>query len=312
MRRIISIVTLAIVALGVGAWAHASATLKISNDSAQNIINLLVSADREIFYRLDLAPQSSAEVENPVVTGNARVDTGLELWFFEQIPFGECKAVKFESHEAPVAILEKDFGTSITMQGKMQSLVPPDDSAALCELTNFRPNMPMSDVCHILPDNTPVDDNGSYLAGIGFANLPWAGRLAPGTGPQHYLEHMELRRPFSEADVQTVLNHLREMGYAPWQLDFPRAELDFADMPDNNPADHLKELDEVLSKYLNQCARKGARCPAGSLMFAPAGSLDTLANADDPRVDAQLFTLTLKPAAGELLLDVAAYPAEGK
>ncbi len=60
---------------------------------------------------------------------------------------------------------------------------------------------------------------------------------------------------------------------------------------------------------LEQALRRFLRTGRGeaNIMLAPMAELPALADADGPRADVQLFTLTLRPDSGTLLVDVAAY-----
>ena len=60
-------------------------------------------------------------------------------------------------------------------------------------------------------------------------------------------------------------------------------------------------LDQTLRRFLT--AGRGE----ASFMLAPAAELPALTEADAPRADVQIFTITLRPDAGTLLVDLAAY-----
>ena len=68
-------------------------------------------------------------------------------------------------------------------------------------------------------------------------------------------------------------------------------------------AQHRQMLQQILDYFL--AAGQGE----ATIMLAPAAMLPNLADADTPRQDVQLFTLTLRPASKNLIVDVAAYQA---
>lgn len=298
-----------LVCLAAPKMGHAAA-LTIFNKTDREIINILAmprSEKEDFFIRLDLPPGEKAQVENPGGQAELRADTGLELLYFGNVLFNGVKLLTFSDAASPKLLVDYGDGHSSVIAGKSVPLVPGKGERPVCELDHFRPNMPMRDVCKIIPGNTPLDDNGAYLTGLGFGGLAWAGRLGPehAAAPENaLLEHMELRRPFVAGDIYLLLNHLFQQGYVPWQAEFPDAELDFADMPDKNPADRRKSLLDVLNRYLENLPRQSSQA---SIMLAPADILDALANADAPERDVQLFTLLLKPKLGTFMLDVSAY-----
>lgn len=287
--------------------------LTIRNDSLREIINILIQEKSgtetvEHFIRLDLEPGGTAKVENPGNIIDIRVDTGLELVSFADVPLQGAKTLTLSGASCQDLQISCDKGVVHNAQGTIKSLVPARGEEIVCELSKFRPKMPMSEVCRIIPAKTPQDDNGSLLTGLGFAGLLWAGRLAPAAGTGRLedlqLEHMELRRSFLRSDIETLLDFLYKQGYVPWQAELPNSELDFANMPDKNPSDRRQALNEVLARYLdNLTHEKGSAV----LMLAPAEIMDELATADAPEKDVQLFTLNIRPQSNLLLLDVAAY-----
>lgn len=293
-------------------WA-AERVLSIRNDTDGDLLNILVTAKSgneqlERYIRLDIGPASSAEIENSLGEGALRVDTGLALTEFPDINFDGAKSLTLSGPDADKLEIETQAGEIQAFTGKAQKLVPEPGENIVCELSRFRPKMLMSEVCHILPKETPVDDNGALLSGLGFAGLTWAGRLTPQSGiadpEKALLEHLELRRPFNREEAVNFLKYIFGQGYVPWQAEMPGTELDFADMPDKNPEDRRGVLLEVLNRYFE---KKGGEAV---IMLAPQDMLQDLANSDEPERDVQLFTLVLKPASSLMMLDVAAY--EGK
>lgn len=290
--------------------------LAISNQTDSEIINILVSpisGQNEFFIRLDLAPGQSTNVENPECEAFLRVDTGLSFWFFKDMPLEKATRLEFCAKHPVCILIDKNAGEAGHYSGEVQSLIPAPGEKIVCELSQFHPAMAMSDVCQIIPEKTPVDDNGAFLTGLGFGGKIWAGRLAPNVGAKNMasarLEHMELRRPFSEIETREILEILYKQGYAPWQAEFPQATLDFANMPDENIGDRRQVLNEELSSFFAKKTATGNNSVA-TIMLAPANMLSSLANADEPERDVQLFTLILQPQSGVLTLDVAAYQGQ--
>lgn len=298
----------------------AEATLSLVNRTPQTIINILVTprGKADFFIRLDLPPQGKDEIENPDCAANLRVDTGLEFWFFPDVDFARARSMAFcGKHNACLTIIRDGEGKEEHIQGRVESLVPARDSQPVCELGQFRPRMLMRDVCSILPDNTPRDDNGSLLTGLGFGGMLWAARLAPrnagsqGLEGNAVLEHLELRRPLASQDAIHVLEALFAQGYVPWQAEFPGRDIDFKDSADDNSQWTL--LLDMVKAYLKDSGNK----PSGKekearIMLVPASIRPIISNADAPEEDVQLFTLVLSPASDTLLLDVAAYEGDKK
>lgn len=295
------------------AVSSSASVLAICNDTSAELLNILVveksgNEALERFIRLDIDPGAQAEIENPRGAGDMRVDTGLALAEFSGINLDTAKRLKLSGDDADKLEIETTSGEIQTFKGRVSRLTPVPGENIVCELSRFRPKMPMSEVCHILPQDTPVDDNGALLTGLGFAGLLWAGRLTPqvqtAEPEKALLEHMELRRALNREEAEGLLNFLFRQGYVPWQAEMPSADLDFADMPDKNPDDRRNALMAVLNRYFEKNTGEAV------IMLAPENMLQDLANSDEPERDVQLFTLALKPESGIMMLDVAAY--EGK
>lgn len=304
--------------------SFAATPLKIANETHEDIINILVKplarGGKDFFLRLDLAPGHKGEVENPACEADLRVDTGLKFLNFANVPLERAKSLDFcGSHENCLAIAGTN-GESIHLSGKVQSLVPAPGEKPVCELETFHPAMPMSEVCSILAPDTPRDDNGAVMAGLGFAGMSWAARLAPAPGARGEapLEHLELRREFSEKNLKTVLEALFRKGYLPWQAEFPGRDIDFEDMPDNGAEARKAALAGALEEFLKKLANSRPQALTekeetdddASILMAPADILPNLANADEPAADVQLFTIVLRPRSNTLLVDVSAYRGE--
>lgn len=299
--------------LGASAVAANESALTILNHTPGEVLNILVrdksgNKPLERFIRLDIAPGAQAEVENPLSEGSIRIDNGFALTEFSEVNLADAKRLTLSGNNAEQLEIDAQSGDTRAYSGKVSHLVPAPGEKIVCELSRFRPKMPMADVCHILPSETPVDDNGALLTGLGFAGLLWAGRLTPEartTDPgKALLEHMELWRPLERGEALALLEFLFSQGYVPWQAEMPAAELDFAAMPDKNPDVRRKTLLDVLNRYFEKNTGEAA------IMLAPKDILQDLANSDEPERDVQLFTLVLKPESRAMILDVAAY--EGK
>lgn len=304
-------------ALLLASTALAGAPLDIANKTNQEIINILAKAKAsEFYFRLDLAPGASDEVENPGVKATLRADTGLEFWTFADVDLAGAKRLVFCPEHAICLVVEEKSGKSLHIDGKAQQLVPGAGAKPVCNLDRFHPAMPMKEVCDILPGQMPRDDNGALITGMGFGGLLWAARLVPAqNGPvtqNTLLEHLELRRPLTKADARAVTDALYAEGYVPWQAEFPGLDMEFAD--EATPAERKKLLLANVERFLEAQAARGHRdharqekCEEASIIMAPAKMLPALENADEPTRDVQIFTIFLRPCARTLLLDVAAY-----
>lgn len=293
--------------------ANAGDFLKIINNSESELLNFLVQGQSgpeiiENYIRLDLAPGCDAVVENPESKGLFRLDNGMDLVTFPDVDLKNAKIITIAGKNGEVLKIERDSGSREESRGSTVSLIPEPGKHPVCELSSFRPKMPMNEVCNILPEKTPVDDNGAFLAGLGFGGFVWAGRLSPEHNSplanKALLEHMELRRPLVNSEVMSLLDYLFKQGYIPWQAEMPKAELDFADMPDKNPADRRESLLKVLDKYFENLTTETGEA---TIMLAPGDIVDALANADGPEKDVQLFSIFIKPKSSIVILDVSAY-----
>lgn len=292
-------------------FAYSSASsLFITNKSGQTILNILVEPEQKInrapfFIRLDLEKDKTETVDNPGYIASLRVDTGLDLCFFSNIDLQTAAGLVFCGEHAACLVILNNKKEETHQKGKTLSLLSANDKP--CELSRFSPSMKMADVCNILDKNLPKDDNGSILTSLHFGGLLWAGRLAPNNAEPanagSVLEHIELRRPFSADDLNTLLQFLKKQGYVIWEAEFPDIEITFA----ANAKTHEKMLNDALKNYL---ANIKAQPKEAVLMFAPAQMIDVLNNADAPQKDVQLFTLSILPASGQLLLDMAAYTVD--
>ena len=319
-------------ALSAQAAPAPAARLSISNQTRQDLLNIRFrSGPRVFFLRLDMAPGQRDEVENPGGVADMRVDTGLQFWAFPAVPVGEARRMTFCGDHEACMVLELLDGISRHVDGKVQELVPAPGSTPVCELSQFRPGMTMSDVCSLLHLDAPRDDNDAVLEGLGFAGQLWAARLIPGSGESgdaadgadnpdgtggtdvgdartmghEYLEHLELRRPLEQQTLEQLLGTLYGQGLTPWQAEFPGLDMDFTEMPDLTAEKKRQVLDQALRRFLE--AGRGE----ASFMLAPQSELPALADADAPRSDVQIFTLTLRPDSGTLLVDLAAYRGTG-
>lgn len=301
-----------------------ASTLEIRNESISEILNIKVDPLKKnaspIFLRLDLLPGAFDKIENPNSIANLRVDTGMQFWLYESVDLPHAQRLTFcKDYPGCLAILNEK-GESVYESCGIKNLIPGTGERPVCELSVFRPLMPMKEVCALLDPDVPRDDNGSCLTGLGFAGKVWAARLAPfQNGPiteDSLLEHMELRKNLSKTDIQDVLNTLYSQGYVPWQAEMPGMEMDFADMRSMDEKARKELLAQAIDKFLEN---QQNRAPApqinnaadeeaeASIMLAPANTIAALANADNPPEDVQLFTMILKPLSSTLLLDVTAY-----
>lgn len=301
--------------LGLLASPAFASTLTIRNLSDQGIINILAATPgREFFLRLDLLPGGSDSFENPACEANLRADTGLEFWSFRNVDLAAARQLVFCGRHPVCLAVEQTDGKERHINGVASSLVPRKGEKPVCSLDQFRPGMTMAEVCDLLADTMPRDDNGAILAGLGFAGLPWAGRLIPTDSgamtPEARLRHLELRRPLNAADAERTVRFLVGQGYVPWQGEFPGKDIEFAEKPAKAAEElALAAIGDFLKvppgRHKNHAA--GEKCAAASILFAPKADLPALANSDEPDRDIRIFTLALRPCAHTLLLDIAAY-----
>lgn len=303
------IACLALIFLLAGAGEASAAALGISNHTDQEIINILLkNPAREFFLRLDLLPLASDEVENPDCVASLRADTGLELWSFPDINLGRATNLDFcGEHPVCLIVSGKDH-----VAGVAESLIPDSPGQIVCALDKFRSAMRMSEVCSLLAPDSPRDDNGAILAGLGFADMAWSARLAPEITAENdpQLQHIELRRRLNPEDLDKLLQTLAGQGYVIWQAEFPGFHYDY---DPTKPA----EADLVPQKaraFLAAQAKSGhsdhaagERCEEASLLLAPESLLPVLRDSDEPASDVQIFNIILRPCANTLLVDLAAY-----
>ncbi len=290
--------------------AAPSSDLTISNQSSHDLLNIRFRRGRNMYFvRLDMTPGARDDIENPGVTADLRLDTGLAFWFFKDVPLGQARRLTFCGEHTACLILERNDKISRHLTGTVQRLLPEELSRPVCTLEQFRPGMAMSDVCSLLDPDPPRDDNDAVLTSLGFAGMVWAARLAPGQpsgderplGRNGRLGHLELRRELTAATLDTLLRTLYAQGYAPWQAELPGLDMNFTEMTDLDTPKQKKILEQALHYFL-QSGRGEA-----TVMLAPAAMLPALADADAPQRDVQLFTLTLRQSSKVLVVDVAAY-----
>lgn len=316
-RILIRVASIATASLLIVASPCFASPLKILNSSNSDILNIQAapSDGREKFFmRLDLSPGASVEIDNPGREADLRVDTGLEFWTFKNINLGDAREIVLRQGDPAYMEIEESTGAKKRADCEAKKLVPQKGERPVCGLESFHPLMPMKDVCELLDPDTPVDDNGALLAGLGFAGMTWAARLAPardesGRG-ETLLEHLELRRPFAGEDLSRLLAYLSKRGYAPWQAEFPGKDIDF----DGDIKARENALMNAIRSFLAN-KKKEPRLnssdeePEASVMLAPADLLPALNDGDSPATDVQLFTINIRPASGVLMVDVAAYKA---
>ena len=280
--------------------------LTIINATGEDILSMGFQTGRSMhFVRFDMPPAGRDDIENPGAVTNLRVDTGLALWIFKDVPLAWAQSVTLRMGEKPLLELAFSKGELQRLTGEAQSLLPGPDAGPVCALDRFRPGMAMKDVCALLQPDPARDDNDAILTSLGFAGMVWAARLWPGQpggqGPTDRLEHMELRRKLDAHTLETLLQALYAQDYCPWQAELPGIDMNFTEMPDTDTARQRDMLRQTLEYFMK--SGKGE----ATAMLAPATMLPVLADADTPRTDVQLFTLTLRPASRNLVVDVAAY-----
>lgn len=283
-------------------------TLTINNQNCLDLINLRFEKKGEIFFvRLDLPPKAYDDIENPAVTIDIRADWGLMLDSFPAVPLDTVKHLTFCGEHQTCLILERAGRSPEHRQGRRQYLLPQNDARPVCMLSQFKPGMTMQDVCSLFSPDPPRDDNEAILTGLGFADMLWAARLTPAQSTpaaaegHSILGHLELRRPLDAKDLHSLLQTLYRQGYAPWQAELPGLDMDFSEMTDV-PLPRKKSLLEQALQHFMDVGKDEA-----SIMLAPAEMLPSLADADMPQTDVQLFTLTLRQASRTLVVDVASY-----
>lgn len=294
--------------------AAAPQSLSIANKTDEDLLNIHLQRGKVTqFMRLDMPPGGSEEIENPGGTVELRLDTGLALWTFSRVPLAQAVSITFGPQPDTLTLIAGK-GNSRQFSARVRSLLPDENSGPVCNLDQFRPGMHMKDVCALLDQSPPHDDNDAVLTSLGFAGMVWAARLLPGqaengksgilrsTGPDR-LEHMELRRKLDAATLNKLLTTLYAQGYAPWQAELPGLDMNFVEMPKSDTAKHKEILQKVLDYFL--ASGQGE----ATVMLAPAAMLPKLADADKPQSDVQLFTLTLRHSSKNLVVDVAAYQA---
>ena len=197
--------------------AETPACLTVSNQTSRALLNIRFRQGRTTYFvRLDMAPGARDDIENPGVTADLRVDTGLAFWFFKAVPLAQARRLTFCGDHTACLILEQKNNISRHINGNAQSLLPGELSRPVCTLDQFRPGMTMNDVCSLLEPDPPRDDNDAVLTSLGFAGMVWAARLAPsqssgGSGSlsgRDRLGHLELRQHLTDANLAALLRTL--------------------------------------------------------------------------------------------------------
>ena len=140
--------------------AETPACLTVSNQTSRDLLNIRFRQGRTTYFvRLDMAPGARDDIENPGVTADLRVDTGLAFWFFKAVPLAQARRLTFCGDHTACLILEQKNNISRHINGNAQSLLPGELSRPVCTLDQFRPGMTMNDVCSLLEPDPPRDDN---------------------------------------------------------------------------------------------------------------------------------------------------------
>ena len=283
--------------------------LSLVNATGEDVLSMGFQTGRTMnFVRLDMPPGGKDDIENPGALSNLRVDTGLALWLFKDVPLNKAQTLTLRMGDKPVLELAAPKAELPRITGEAQSLLPGPDAGPVCALDRFRPGMPMKDVCALLSAPPQRDDNDAVLASLGFAGMVWAARLEPvqpegkptGKAAQ-VLDHMELRRKLDQETLDKLMQSLYDQKYSPWQAELPGLDINFTQMPSMDLAKQKDMLRQVLEYFM--AAGKGE----ATIMLAPTDILPKLAEADAPSGDVQLFTITLRPASKNIVVDVAAY-----
>ena len=294
--------------------AAAPKNLSIVNKTGEDLLNIHLQRGKVTqFMRLDMPPDGSEEIENPGGTAELRLDTGLALWTFSRVPLAQAESLTFGPQPDTLTLITGK-GESRQFSARMRSLLPDENSGPVCALDRFRPGMSMKDVCALLDQSPPHDDNDAVLTSLGFAGMVWAARLLPGQAENgksgtiraaaaDRLVHLELRRKLDADTLNKLLATLYAQGYAPWQAELPGLDMNFVEMPKADAAKHREILQQVLDYFLSSGQGEA------TVMLAPSAMLPNLADADKPQSDVQLFTLTLRHRSKNLVVDVAAYQA---
>lgn len=295
-----------------GAADTERATLAVANMTEGDLLGVrFLQGGQEHFARLDLAPGMEDVLENPGGTADLRLDMGFELWFFDKVPLAEAERLAACADKSgPCLLMTGHDNAQRHLKGRLQSLLPVPGARPVCELTRFHPGMRMADACALVDPQPQRDDNDAVLTSLGFAGLVWAARLSPGRtdgvsadddSGQALLDHVELRQRLTPENLAALRKTLADQGYRPWQAEFPGMDLNFMEMAEIP----LERQAEILENALTLLMASGKG--EGSLMLAPAAMLPSLANADGPQGDVQLFTITINRASMTLIVDMAAY-----
>ena len=283
--------------------------LSLVNATGEDVLSMGFQTGRNMhFVRLDMPPGGKDDIENPGALTNLRVDTGLALWLFKDVPLNKAQTLTLRMGDKPVLELAMPKAEPQRIAGEAQSLLPGPDAGPVCALDRFRPGMPMKDVCALLSATPQRDDNDAVLASLGFAGMVWAARLEPAqpegkpaNKAAQVLDHMELRRKLDQETLEKLMQSLYDQKYSPWQAELPGLDINFTQMPSMDLAKQKDMLRQVLEYFM--AAGKGE----ATIMLAPTDILPKLADADAPSGDVQLFTITLRPASKNIVVDVAAY-----
>lgn len=283
------------------------ASLHVRNHTHMELLSIRFSTTRvESFARLDLPPDGEDTLERPGGVQDLRLDFGLVLWNFPHIDLDRLQGITAcREHDAPCLLLHGSRGEETHCAGTVRSLLPAD-GRPVCALTSFRPGMKMDDACALLEKNLLTDENGAVLTSLGFAGLVWAARLTPGQGPVRsaVLEHLELRQTLTTDHLRALLSTLYAQGYSLWQAEFPGMDFNFTEMTTFDEERRRQILQQGVELMFS------AGTGEASIMLAPRALLPALLDAEDPKEDVQLFTVTLRPASSTLLVDIASYTAE--
>lgn len=282
----------------------------ISNRSHNDLVGVRFIQGKNVsLSRLDLAPGSDEELENPGGVAELRLDLGLSLCSWKNLALNGLHNITLCAEHENCLILTHTDGVPRHEIGNCTSLLPSQGATPVCTLNKFHPGMTMKDACGLVNTSNTTDDN-AIITTLGYAGLVWNARLYAagitdkGTDISRQLEDIELRQILNTDNLKAVRQTLDEQNYVPWQATFPGIEIDFTDMKDFGQSYGQGLLEQCIRMFLTRGRGEA------SIIYAPVDILPDLATADTPRHDVQIFTLLLRRDSDTLILDMSAYSGE--
>lgn len=119
--------------------------LSLVNATDEDVLSMGFQAGRNLrtLCGSTWPPGGKDDIENPGALTNLRVDTGLALWLFKDVPLNKAQTLTLRTGDKPVLELAAPKAELPRITGEAQSLLPgPEAGPPGAPLTAFAPACP--------------------------------------------------------------------------------------------------------------------------------------------------------------------------